>query len=32
MFYNPTRNHTNNGMLSPVDHKMKQNKSNEAGV
>ena len=23
MFYNPTRKHTNNGMLSPVDYEMK---------
>ncbi|SFK72007.1 putative transposase [Celeribacter marinus] len=32
MFYNPTRKHTNNGMLSPVDYEMKQQKMNEAGV
>jgi len=32
MFYNPTRKHTNNGMLSPVDYEMKQKKMNEAGV
>jgi hypothetical protein len=32
MFYDPTRKHMNNGMLSPVDYEMKQNKSNEAGV
>ena len=32
MFYNPTRKHTNNGMLSPVDYEMKQQKTNEAGV
>jgi putative transposase len=32
MFYNPTRKHTNNGMLSPVDYEMKQMKMNEAGV
>ena len=32
MFYNPTRKHTNNGMLSPVDYEMKQRKMNEAGV
>jgi putative transposase len=28
----PTRKHTNNGMLSPVDYEMKQQKMNEAGV
>lgn len=32
MFYNPTRKHTNNGMLSPVDYEIKQQKTNEAGV
>ena len=32
MFYNPARKHTNNGMLSPVDYEMKQQKMNEAGV
>ena len=32
MFYNPTRKHTNNGMLSPVDYEMKQQKMNEASV
>ena len=32
MFYNPTRKHTNNGRLSPVDYEMKQQKMNEAGV
>jgi putative transposase len=32
MFYNPTRKHTKNGMLSPVDYEMKQKKMNEAGV
>jgi putative transposase len=32
MFYSPTRKHTNNGMLSPVDYEMKQQKMNEAGV
>ena len=32
MFYNPTRKHTNNGMLSPVDYEMKQQRMNEAGV
>jgi putative transposase len=32
LFYNPTRKHTNNGMLSPVDYEIKQRKMNEAGV
>lgn len=32
MFYNPTRNRTNNGMMSPVDYEIKQAKMNEAGV
>ena len=32
MFYNPTRKHTNNGMLSPVDFETRQQKLNEAGV
>jgi putative transposase len=32
MFYNPTRKHTNNGMLSPVDYEIKQRKMNEASV
>lgn len=32
MFYNPTRKHTNNGMMSPVDYEMKQQKMNKAGV
>ena len=32
MFYNPTRKHTNNGMLSPVDYETAQKKMNEAGV
>jgi putative transposase len=32
MFYNPTRKHTNNGMLSPVDYEAEQSKLNEAGV
>jgi len=32
MFYNPTRKHTNNGMLSPVDDETKQQKMNEARV
>jgi putative transposase len=31
-FYNPTRKHTNNGMLSPVDYETEQKKMNEAGV
>ncbi len=32
MFYNPKRKHTNNGMLSPVDFEIQQQKRNEAGV
>ena len=32
MFYNPTRKHTNNGMLSLVDYEIQQKKMNEAGV
>lgn len=32
MFYNPKRKHTNNGMLSPVDFEIRQQKLNEAGV
>ena len=32
MFYNPTRKHTNNGMLWPVDYEIKQKKMIEAGV
>ncbi len=32
MFYNPTRKHTNNGMLSPVHYEIKQRKMNKAGV
>ena len=32
MFYNPTRKHSNNGMLSPADYEIKQLKMNEAGV
>ncbi|MFK7750929.1 MAG: IS3 family transposase, partial [Sedimentitalea sp.] len=32
MFYNPTRKHTNNGMLSPVDYEIKQGKINQASV
>ena len=32
MFYNLTRKHTNNGMLSPVDYEIKQRKTNEASV
>ena len=30
VFYNQTRKHINNGMLSPVDYKKKQQKMNEA--
>jgi putative transposase len=32
MFYNPTRKHTNNGLLSPVDYEMKQQNMNKMGV
>ena len=32
MFYNPTRKHTNNGMLSPADYETEQKNMNEAGV
>ena len=32
MFYNPKRKHTNNGMLSPVDFEIRQQKLNKAGV
>ena len=32
MFYNPKRKHTNNGMLSPVDFEIRQQKLNEPGV
>lgn len=32
MFYNPTRKHSNNGMLSLVNYEIKQRKMNEAGV
>ncbi len=32
MFYNPKRKHTNNGMLSPVDFEIRQQKLTEAGV
>ena len=32
MFYNPTRKHTNNGMLSPVDYEIKQRKMSKASV
>lgn len=32
IFYNPTRKHTNNGMLSPVDYETEQKKMNEASV
>ena len=31
-FYNPTRKHRNNGMLSAVDFEIRQRKLNEAGV
>jgi hypothetical protein len=31
-FGNPKRKHTNNGMLSPVDFEIRQQKLNEAGV
>jgi putative transposase len=32
MFYNPTRKHTNNGILSPVDYEARELKLNKAGV
>ena len=32
MFYTPTRKHTNNGMLSPVDYETEQKKKSQAGV
>jgi transposase-like protein len=32
LFYNTKRKHTNNGMLSPVDFEIRQQKLNEAGV
>jgi putative transposase len=32
MFYNPKRKHKNNGMLSPVDFEVRQQKLNKAGV
>ena len=32
LFYNPNRKHTNNGMLSPVDFEIRQQKLNQAGV
>jgi putative transposase len=32
LFYNPKRKHTNNGMLSPVDFEIRQQKLNTAGV
>ena len=32
MFYNPKRKHTNNGMLSPVDFEIRQQKLTKAGV
>lgn len=31
-FYYPKRRHTNNGMLSPVDFEIRQQKLNQAGV
>jgi putative transposase len=32
LFYNPKRKHTNNGMLSPVDYEIRQQKLNKAAV
>lgn len=32
MFYNPKRKHTKNGMLSPVDFEVRQQKLKAAGV
>lgn len=32
MFYNPKRKHTNNGMLSPIEFEIRQQKLNQAGV
>lgn len=32
VFYSPKRKHTNNGILSPVDFEVRQQKLNEAGV
>ena len=32
LFYNPKRKHTNNGMLSPVNFEISQQKLNKAGV
>jgi putative transposase len=32
LFYNPKRKHTKNGMLSPVDFKIRQQKMKQAGV
>jgi len=32
IFYNPKRKRTNNGMLSPVDFEIRQQKLNEPGV
>jgi len=32
LFYNPKRKHTNNGMMSPVDYEIGQQKLNKAGV
>jgi len=32
LFYNPKCKHTNNGMLSPVDFEIRQQKLTEAGI
>ncbi|MEP2475075.1 IS3 family transposase, partial [Roseobacter sp.] len=32
VFYNSTRKHASNGMLSPVDYEIERRKMNEAGV
>ena len=32
LFYNPKRKHKNNGMLSPVDFEIRQQKPNNGGV
>ena len=32
LFYNPKRKHANNGMLSPVDFEIRQQKLSEAGI
>ena len=32
MFYNPTREHTDNGMLSPIDYETDQKKMNKASI